>query len=153
LRIKSCVGVPIPGIPASDIWLYGCNSDLELCGGANSINADSSTNGDGRTTISGQLASGGCDPSGVIVLVQGIVVTDSLCMGPLCLPVAVKSPDITGSGAVLDGVVDVVDLAEFAKGYASPPKPYTQCFDFNCDGYVDIVDFSIFAQHYGHACL
>ncbi|MCK5406841.1 MAG: hypothetical protein KAJ37_05285 [Candidatus Krumholzibacteria bacterium] len=57
-----------------------------------------------------------------------------------------KSPDINGSG-----MVDLVDLAMFAAGYPSPPRPYSYCIDYNCDGLVNLIDFSMFAQHYPHA--
>jgi len=145
--VKDPTGRPVSGILAADFWLEGCTGQLTLCGGAGAIDADSANNAEGRTTISGSLASGGCD-IGLLVIVQGTVVRDPQdCTRYLCLPYDVKSPDISG-----DLIVDIIDLSLFANGYTSPPKPYQWCYDFNCDALVDIIDFSIFAQHYLHAC-
>jgi hypothetical protein len=105
------------------------------------------------TTISGQLAASGCDVTGLIVIVQGVVVADPLnCSLPLCLPFVTATPDVDGNGGIIDGVVDVIDLSYFAIRYTSPPKPYEACVDYNCDGLVDIIDFALFAQHYTHNC-
>ena len=145
-------GYPIIRVPASDVWLVGCSDGIVLCGGSNAINADSMTNDNGVTTISGRLAAGGCD-SELLVVVMGIVATvPGDPNTPLCLPYYTKSPDITGDGGVVDQVVDLIDLAAFAAGFVSPPKPYEACLDLNCDGLVDLIDFSIFAQHYLHQC-
>jgi hypothetical protein len=147
--VRDNAGAPIPGIPAADFWLIGCNDPgLVLCGGSGAINADSATNALGQTTISGQLAAGGCDSVGVLVVVQGVIIEDVLdnC-NPNCLPIIAVSPDING-----DLVVDLVDLSEFAKSYTSPPKQYLFCKDYNCDGYIDLVDFSLFSQHYLDQC-
>jgi hypothetical protein len=146
-------GYPITRVPASDVWLVGCSDGIVLCGGSNAINADSMTNDNGVTTISGRLAAGGCD-SELLVVVMGIVASVPGDPGtPMCLPYETKSPDITGSGGFIDGVVDLIDLVAFAGGYTSPPNPYDACLDFNCDGVIDIVDFAKFAQHYLHHCL
>jgi hypothetical protein len=143
---------PIPGVPAGDIWLFGCSSQTVLCGGSRSIDADSATSAEGRTTISGAFAAGGCD-DGLMVVVQGIVVPDpDDCGLQLCLPYTTRSPDISGPGGATDLTVDLFDLSAFAAGYLSPPKPYDKCLDFNCDGFVDVIDFSIFAIHYLHLC-
>ena len=150
---KDFIGNPIPGIPAADFWLIGCNDALVLCGGAGAIDADQATDVDGETTISGTFAAGGCSVEGVHVVVQGWIITDPAdCDVPFCLPLQTVSPDITGGGGVIDGVVDLIDLAAFAAGYTAPPQPYDACLDYNCDGLVDIIDFSIFAQHYLHNC-
>ena len=52
---------PIVGIPANDFWLIGCGDEIELCGGAYSVGADSATGVQGQTTISGSWAAGACD--------------------------------------------------------------------------------------------
>ena len=152
VTVTDITGAPIAGIPASDYWLIGCEDNIVLCGGSHAINADSASNADGVTTISGSLAAGGCDNS-LVVSVWGNLATDPPGSGTLlCLPYDTKSPDQTGNGGVIDGAVDLIDLADFAAGYTSPPKPYDGCLDFNCDGTVDIIDFSTFAQHYLHNC-
>lgn len=148
IQAKDQTGAPIAGIPAADFWVEGCTGGMVLCGGSGSSNADSASNDQGRTTMSGAIAAGGCD-IGLNVVIQGVVVKDQLtnCTTNKCLVYQISSPDING-----DLIVDIIDLSLFAVGYTSPPKPYNICFDFNCDGSVDIIDFSIFAQHYLHSC-
>jgi hypothetical protein len=153
VTVKEASGLAIPGIPAADFWLMGCLDILDLCAGAAAINADSASNALGKTTISGSLAASSCELAGLSVVIQGVVVADPLnCNNPLCLAIVTTSPDIDGNGGIIDGVVDIIDLAKFAVDYTSPPKPYVQCIDFNCDGLVDIIDFALFAQHYTHNC-
>jgi hypothetical protein len=152
IQAKDITGAPIAGIPAADFWLIGCNDQLVLCGGGGAINADSASNANGQTTISGDLAASGCDLGGVSVVIQGVVLLEANCSVPKCLSITSVSPDLTGNGGVIDGAVDLIDLSVFAAGYTSPPKPYDACIDYNCDGVVDIIDFSIFAQHYLHVC-
>jgi hypothetical protein len=147
VTVLDCGEIGIPGIPATDIWLMGCHSPgLVLCGGGDAINADSATNANGKTTISGWLSAGGCDSIGVYVLVQGVVIEDATC-NPDCLPIITVSPDING-----DLVVDLIDLSEFSKSYTSPPHQYLYCKDYNCDGVIDLIDFALFSQHYLHVC-
>lgn len=145
LHAADITGAPIPGIIANDIWLVGCTGGLCLCGGSGSINADSATSAfagvAGNTTISGDLAAGGCD-SGFNVVIQGVIVG----CPPTCLPYTVISPDIN-----CDLLVDIIDLAIFSPVYLGT-SPYTYCMDFDCSGGIDIVDFAIFGVHYLHAC-
>jgi hypothetical protein len=148
--VKDGVGTPVPGIPAADVWLVGCSDGLVLCGGGNGIVADSATNVDGRTTMSGAMSAGGCDLLGVSVSVQGVTVTDSLC-NILCLEIPAVSPDNTGPGGVIDGVVELADFSQFGLIY-NKPADYDACWDFNCDTLVDLVDFSYFGLHWGHSC-
>jgi hypothetical protein len=153
ITAKDITGAPIAGIPAADFWLIGCNDQLVLCGGGGSINATAASDVNGETTITGDLSASGCDLGGVSVVIQGVVLVEQgTCSAALCLPITTISPDVTGNGGVIDGAVDLIDLADFAAGYTSPPKPFDACLDFNCDGFVDIIDFSIFAQHYLHVC-
>jgi len=145
--VKDNTGTPVPGIPASDFWLIGCNDALVLCGGAGSIDADSASNASGVTTISGDVAAGGCD-SGVQVVVQGIVIRDPAdCVGLLCLPINVISVDYNA-----DLVVNLVDFSIFGPAFPSPPQTYDTCLDYNCDGVINLVDFSIFGGHFLHQC-
>jgi hypothetical protein len=147
--VKDNAGAPIPGIPAADFWLMGCNDPgLALCGGGGSINAAAATDANGETEISGAMAAGGCDSVGVVVVVQGIVIEDvNAGCAALCLPITAVSPDINA-----DLIVDVIDLGLFSQSYTSPPHQYIACLDYNCDGVIDLVDFSLFSQHYLHAC-
>jgi hypothetical protein len=140
---KNIVGAPIPGILASDIWLIGCQ-DLFVCGGSNAIDADSATNDQGITTISGAMAGGGCSLDGVRVVIWGVIAG---C--PSCLSMSVASPDLDG-----DGSVDLVDFAIFAPSFGSisGDPEFDPCCDYNCDMYVSLVDFALFAQHWQHFC-
>ncbi|MFH1754819.1 MAG: Ig-like domain-containing protein [Candidatus Latescibacterota bacterium] len=144
VHVEDQFGNPIAGILATDFWLVGC-TDLYLCAGAGSIGADSATNANGNTTISGTMFAGGCDLVGVHVVVQGVIVG----CPPTCLSMIVVSPDLDA-----DGDVDLVDFAIFAPSFnKSLGHPsYNPCCDFDCDGDVDLVDFSIFAQHWQHSC-
>jgi hypothetical protein len=149
--VRDQTGTPIPGIPASDYWLIGCNDLLALCGGSGSINADSASNASGVTTIGGgqDLAAGGCD-TGVQVVVQGTVLKDPAsvdCTGILCLPINVVSVDYNG-----DLICDLIDFSIFGPAFPSPPQTYDACLDYNCDGLIDLIDFSIFGGHFLHQC-
>lgn len=145
---RDCVtGVPVPGVPASDIWLIGCSDLLTLCGGSNSCNATGPTDANGVTTIEGTIATGGCDLGGVRVIVQGIVVGGGTCGDP-CLAIKVKSCDING-----DLQVNLVDTAAFGAGYTSPPKGYNECIDYKAPfGTVDLADFATYGAHNNHHC-
>jgi hypothetical protein len=148
IQAKDATGAPIAGIPGSDFWLLGCGGNLNPCGGSGSINADSASNSDGRTTIAGDLSAGGCELSGLSVVIQGIVlVSQTNCLDVLCLPLVTVSPDIDG-----DGSVGLLDFSQFATGYPSPPKTLTPCLDYDCSGTVNLIDFSLFAGHYLHGC-
>ena len=134
-------GTPIAGILASDYWLIGV-SDMPLCGGSGSIDADSDSDANGRTTISGVLDAGGCTDE-IMVVGLGVVIG---CPSTR-LAISVRSPDLD---ADLD--VDLIDFSLFAPHFPSPPNPYDSCMDYDCDGDIDLVDFSIFAQHWQHRC-
>jgi len=147
--VKDLSGVPIPGIPATDFWVFGCADQLVLCAGSNSINADHDTDASGMTTLSGAVATGGCD-TGVKVVVFGVPVPDPQdCAQDLCLPLEVRSADIDGNCAV-----NVSDFGLLGLDYPSPPKVYNPCVDFNCaaDLGVDvgIVDFGLYGLHHFH---
>ena len=135
VTVRDVTNFPIAGIPASDLWLIGCNNNLVLCGGAGSANADHATDANGQTTISGSIAAGGRDQ--VLVVVQGLVIG----CPPTCLAIDVKSPDQN-----LDLVVDLADAALFATGY--PPQPYRAESDLDGDGDVDIADYALFYEHF-----
>lgn len=111
--------------------------------------ADSPTNSQGQTTISGRAVGGGWT-DGLCISVVGIAMPDFTrgCIGAYVLPIKVRSPDING-----DLQVNLSDLTLFSYGY--PPNAYDTRCDMNCDGAVNLVDLSIFALHYGppgHHC-
>jgi hypothetical protein len=43
LTVKDNTNTGIPGVPAVDMWLVGCNDGLLLCGGSQGSNADAAT--------------------------------------------------------------------------------------------------------------
>ncbi|HXV13912.1 MAG TPA: hypothetical protein VEC56_06865 [Candidatus Krumholzibacteria bacterium] len=146
IEVRDPTNVPVPNIPATDIWLIGCGDLLALCGGTGAINASGPTDAAGRTTITDSFAAGGCD-RGVLVVVQGIIIDGPGCGQP-CPPIAVRSPDINASLAV-----NVADLALFGAGYPSPPQAYGECLDFAAPyGAINLADFSKFGEHYQHLC-
>jgi hypothetical protein len=134
-------GLPVPGVPATDMWLISCNDLLFLCNGSSAITASAATDVNGNSTFTGDLAMGGCDNGGVRVVVQGIVIGAGVCGDP-CVPVKVRSSDLNASG-----VPDVIDFGTFATGYPVDPA-VNDCRDFNNDSLVDVVDFAKFSGHY-----
>jgi len=159
---------PIRGIPRTDYWLNACDPSKQLCLCAEPIVADSSTGANGRTTLSGRIAGGGCTiqqgqltGQGICVSIQGKTIVAKPCPSPypLCLAIDVKSPDITGPGGQPNGVIDLSDLATLSSCYNTawgvPPPPgrqFNACWDFNDDNAVNLTDFSFFREHYKHYC-
>jgi hypothetical protein len=146
MTVRDCIGLPVAGVPATDIWLIGCNDLLVLCGGSGAINASGPTDANGQTTITDTFAAGGCD-SGVRVVVQGRLLVHPGCDEP-CLPIQVRSADVNGNLAV-----NLADFASFGAGYTSPPKVYNECIDFASPfGVVTLSDLATFGTHFQHAC-
>ena len=146
IRVYDAFFDPVQGIPAFDFWLIDCdpNRDLYLCAGSNSASADHATSANGVTKMSlTSPAIGGC-ADGVALVVQGMIVMDSLSGYATikCAPIYVRSPDISG-----DGRVDLVDLAALAEAYT--PLPYDDCSDLDINGVVNLQDLALFAFYYG----
>jgi hypothetical protein len=152
IRIQVVNSIPIPNIPAWDFWLVDCDNfggtDAVIpCGGSVSSNADSVTNAEGYTTMSQTtLAASLCgiglgqSHDGLLVIVQSEWIADpDDCQTPLCLPIRVRSVDLSG-----DGYISLSDLSLFASGY--PPNPYETCTDYNQDGANSLSDLSLFAS-------
>lgn len=147
VTVKDNVNAPVVGVPAADVWLIGCNDLLGLCGGSGAINAAAATDVNGQTTITGNIAAGGCDLGGVRVVVQGVVIGAGTCGAP-CVGIKVKSADINKSL-----VVNLVDFATFGAGYTSPPKTYNECIDYTSPfGTVTLPDFAKYGSHNNHTC-
>jgi hypothetical protein len=141
-------GLPIPGIPATDIWVIGCNDGLILCGGSGAINASGPTDANGMTTITAAFAASGCDLAGVRVVVQGLVIQGPMCGGGQCIPIKVISPDIDGNYQV-----DLADHAMFAMDYPSPPKAFNGCLAFAWPhDAVSLAAYARYATHHNHGC-
>jgi hypothetical protein len=147
VTVKDNLNVAVAGVPAADIWLIGCNDLIGLCGGSGAINAAAATDVNGQTTITGNIAAGGCDLGGVRVVAQGVVIGAGVCAQP-CLAIKVKSADFNKSLNV-----NLVDFATFGAGYQSPPKVYNECIDLTAPfGTVTLPDFALFGSHNGHTC-
>lgn len=140
-------GSPIPGIPATDMWLISCNDLLNLCNGSSAITASAATDVNGQSTFTGDIAAGGCDNGGVRVVVQGIVIGAGICADP-CVAVQVRSADFNANGTA----TDAIDFGFFTAGYPVNPA-VNDCRDFNNDTKVDVVDFAKYTGHYQHTCL
>jgi hypothetical protein len=145
VTIRDNTNAPVVGIPAADFWLIGCNDLLVLCGGSGSINASGATDSNGETTITGDIAGGGCE-TGVRVVVQGIILGNGAC-APICLPISVRGPDL-----VVNLSVTAADFSAF--GLAFPPNAYSSCVDYVGGPYgtITVADFSKFGLHFTHAC-
>jgi hypothetical protein len=148
-------GEGVPGVPPTDYWLNACDQAQELCLCVQSVVADSITSGlpgfEGRTTISGRIAGGGCVLTGGFwIAVQGIVfAVGDYCEEILCLDMIVVGPDINA-----DCTVSLSDFQLFCTSYnKSDGMPdYDGCCDFTDDGECGLADFAFFAQHYNHQC-
>jgi hypothetical protein len=146
----------IADIPTTDYWINACVDTLELCLCASPIVADSMTNSEGRTTISGRLAVGGCvDLGGVYIAIQGKqVLEEPGCVDPICLDIQIISPDLNR-----DCKVDLADLTFFGLSYnldegEDPPgnKKYDTCCDYNHDDKCNLSDLVFFGEHKEHEC-
>jgi hypothetical protein len=153
-----CNNNPMPGIPYTDFWINACDPTHQLSICAAPIIADSITGTNGRTTFSGILKAGGCVPSGGIwIAVQGKVIKGPYpsCTGNICLPIVVKSPDLTGAGGKPDGFVNLSDLIPFGFTYNKNQGQagYNECCNYNDDYKCNLSDFAYFGTHYQHSCI
>jgi hypothetical protein len=157
VEIRGCNN-PIPGISLTDFWINACDATRQLSLCAESIIADSATGMNGRTTFSGILRAGGCVlGGGTWIAVQGKIIKGPYpsCTGNICLPIVVKSPDMTGAGGNPDGVVNLSDLIPFGTSYnKNQGAPgYSDCCDYNDDLKCNLSDFAYFGTHYQHRCM
>jgi len=171
LTVNDNTPTGIPGIPATDMWLVGCNDGLLLCGGSQGSNADLATNGSGVTTFSNEPIAGGCD-TGLYAVVQGVVIQNPGSCTPKCLPIQARSPDYKSNGVppappscaadvrCPDSKVSVTDYSWFTTHYPSAGNPgatYLACADYAAPlgSPIGLADFSKFVVHYagaGHKC-
>ena len=166
---RDILGVGVPGIPRTDMWLVGCNSGLVLCGGSQSGNADGPTNALGESTFSNEPIAGGCD-TGLYVVVQGYVIQQAGTCQPHCLLIATRSPDYKSAGApgpapcagdlrCPDLRVTMADYTWFGSHFRwaeNSGAPYHACADYTTPfGSIGLPDYSKFVVHYigtGHQC-
>jgi hypothetical protein len=170
LTVRDNANVGIAGIPATDMWLVGCNDGLLLCGGSSGSNADAVTSATGVTTFSNEPIAGGCD-TGMYAVVQGVVIQDSGTCAPKCLAIAARSPDYKSSGApgpapcagdlrCPDSKVTNADFSWFVTHYPTTGNPgatYFSCADYAAPlgSPIGLADFSKFTVHFagaGHKC-
>jgi hypothetical protein len=145
VTVLDAAALPVPGVPATDMWLISCNDLLNLCNGSSAITASAATDINGNTTFTGDIAAGGCDNGGVRVVVQGAVIGLGGCNDP-CVPVAVRSNDFNANGICTDSQ----DFGYFTFEYPINPTVTDQdmCRDFDDNGVVDVVDFAKYTGHY-----
>jgi len=164
LTVRDNANVGIAGIPATDMWLVGCNDGLLLCGGSTGSNADLATNASGATTFSNEPIASGCD-TGMYAVVQGVIIQDSGTCLPKCLAIAARSPDYKGGPSCPgdtrcpDSQVTLPDFSWFTTHYpvGAISKPYFACADYAAPlgAPLGLPDFSKFSVHYagaGHKC-
>jgi hypothetical protein len=141
---RNAAGQGIAGIPAADIWLLGCNNLITLCGGSGGINASGPTDANGVTTITGDIAAGGCDVGGVRAVIQGVLIGAGGCGDP-CVAVKVKSADQVAPFLQ----VQSNDLSRFSTNYQPIGGTYADCSDFVAPfGQIQVNDLSKFSGHY-----
>ncbi|MBN1884736.1 MAG: hypothetical protein JW876_04335 [Candidatus Krumholzibacteriota bacterium] len=149
--VRDAGGLGIANIPWTDYWLNACDPAEELCLCANAVVADSLTNDEGRTTISGRIAGGGCiTTGGVYLAVQGKqLLAKPDCLDPICMAMIIVSPDLTA-----DCEVTLSDLGVFGLSYnkALGDAGYNTCCDFNDDDQCNLSDFAFMGEHYLHEC-
>jgi hypothetical protein len=148
--VRTDYGTGIAGIPCTDYWLGACDPGQALCLCANPIAADSLTNGNGETTISGRIAGGGCVlTGGIYIVVQGkIILTYPECE-VTCLDMIIVSPDLNA-----DCVVNLSDLGIFGLSYNTyfGGYGYNPCCDYQDDQLCNLSDFAYIGEHYQHGC-
>lgn len=144
-------GNGIAGIPWTDYWMGACDPTYEIGLCCDGVVADSLTNSDGETTISGFIGGGGCVLSGgVYMAIQNKqILAQPGCTDPICLDIEVRSPDY-----IISGTVDLSDLAAFGSSWAlcSAESGYNECFDFVDNDCVDLSDLAAFGAHWQHEC-
>lgn len=148
--VRDGSGVGVPGIPTTDYWLQAADPDEELCLCASQVTADSVTNSEGRTTISGPISGGGCALHGLTLWVKGKVVMEyPACTDPQVMYIVLVSPDLNA-----DCAVNLSDLGIFGLSYnlswADPG--YDPCCDYNHDNHCNLSDFAFIGEHYQHGC-
>lgn len=165
LTVRDNTNTGIAGIPATDMWLVGCNDGLLLCGGSAGSNADAATTASGATTFSNEPVASGCD-TGMYAVVQGVVIQNPGPCTPKCLPIAARSPDYKSAGAPGDpptcGAGDAAcpdrkvtnsDFSWFTGHYTFPGHPgsYFSCADYAAPlggATLTLADFSKFSVHF-----
>jgi hypothetical protein len=164
LTVRDNASVGVAGVPATDMWLVGCNDGLLLCGGSTGSNADLATDASGVTTFTNEPIASGCD-TGLYAVVQGVIIQDSGTCQPKCLAIAARSPDYKGQAACPgdnrcpDAQVTLPDYSWFTTHYpvGVTVKPYFACADYASPlgAPLGLPDFSKFSVHYagaGHKC-
>jgi hypothetical protein len=152
VTVKDCGSQPIPTIPTTDMWAEGCSGGLSLCSHALPF-VSGTTNQNGVIVLDGRLIAGGCDNSGLRIVVMGITIQS-------CVPIQARSMDLKSSGANAcggdqlcpDGKVNLADFAFFNTHYPTAKNPgatYFACMDFTVPygGALGLADYAQFAAH------
>ena len=139
-------GEPIVGYPAEKIRVRASNGGWTECDAVRLV-ADAPTDATGTTTISGAFfARGASGPTDLlrIALDDPDVGTVAYIGAGSGFDIRVNSTDLSG-----DGVVDLVDLGEFATDFGGS---YRFRSDFVWDGVLALSDVGRFAEGYDIAC-
>jgi hypothetical protein len=151
IEVLDALGEGIEGIPWTDFYMNACDPAQALCLCAQPIAADEVTDANGRTTMSGRFAGGGCIlTGGMWVAVQGKPLYEQPgCIDLLCLDIMITSPDVNGSCQV-----SLADFSPFVSTYnrCTGNLDYNPCCDYTDDDCVSLSDFAFFAEHYQHVC-
>jgi hypothetical protein len=149
--VRDSAGNGISGVPWSDYWLQAFDVSEELCLCANPIVADSLTNSNGETTISGRIAGGGCVVTfGLYLAIQGKIVVD----WSACIVIHVEIFIIVSVDLTADCQVNLSDLGVFGLSYNKQlgDPGYNTCCDYNDDDKCNLSDFAFMGEHYLHTC-
>jgi hypothetical protein len=143
LTLMNADGNPVSGYPAAQCYLMvGASGDwLPIC--ANGTIADWNTNGQGQTTFTNPLKSGGSDEPVTIMI--GTWPTPEF---PVDFPQGdlfqFNSPDING-----DLYVNLSDVQMFVSDFYGE---YNYRCDFFWDGMISLPDIALLAQGIGASC-
>jgi len=137
-------GLPMPGIPPTDIWFQPFSGSEVLSFKPGTWGTDFPTDLTGSTITTLQLSAGGCVQLGLQCVVLDPIGIAVILQNPVVHPINFNSPDLNG-----DLVVNLTDLAIFGAAYGKPAA-YTWCCDYNDDGVVNLSDLAIFGTHYLH---
>jgi hypothetical protein len=131
---------PVAGYPWQDIYVWNLpgESSFNMCQGG--AFASANTDAQGKTTIEGPFAAGGCSNVGLQVYIAGVPL-DPLVSPPL--DITVVSADLNG-----DLTVDLDDLVRVPGGFANLflNGGYDWEVDLNTDDVENILDVVRFAE-------
>jgi hypothetical protein len=143
VRLVDGIGAPIANFPFQDLWLTGESATEFACAGPGFL-ADANTNADGLTVFAQAPYGGGWSEGPIWVYLIGDRGQDPITGEHPPLAMRWNSPDLNA-----DGVVNMIDLVEFAGDYFGP---YAYRSDFVWDGTINLTDVVRFVEALGAGC-